>query len=295
VLLLLALRTRRGAWDASAHASEHSATSEPPDPSAQGGGAAERKANRIVAIGTGISTLLLLGSLIAMLRVLAAVADPPGHAPLTIHVTAYDWWWKADYATPSGATFSTANELHIPTGVPVQVTLDSADVIHAFWVPALAGKTQTIPGQTNRQWLQADHPGVWRGQCSQFCGVQHAHMAFEVVAEPPAAYARWLDAQARPAAAPASPAAQRGEKVFEARCAACHTVRGTQALGAKAPDLTHLVSRRMIAAGTLLNTPQNRLAWIAHAQQIKPGCLMPDIALTSAEANDLSAWLDTLQ
>lgn len=289
-LLLMALRATP---DAQAHG-EAQPTS---GPTAEAGAesTAERTANRIVAIGTAISTVLLLGALVAMLRVLAAVADPPHASALTVRVTAYDWWWKVTYATPTGATFATANEIHIPTGVPVQVDLESADVVHAFWVPALAGKTQAIPGQTNRQWIEADRPGIWRGQCTQFCGPQHAHMALEVVAQPPDAFKRWVSAQAQPAAAPGNPAAQRGEQVFAAHCAACHAVRGTDAAGAQGPDLTHLASRRLIAAGTLANTSANRLDWIAHAQQIKPGSLMPSIALTPAEASDLAAWLDTLQ
>ncbi|WP_036018240.1 cytochrome c oxidase subunit II [Paraburkholderia mimosarum] len=255
----------------------------------------DRRANRIVGIGTAISTVLLFGALLSMLRVLAAVADPPRASTLTVHVTAYDWWWKASYSTPSGASFATANEIHIPTGEPVQIELESADVIHAFWVPALAGKTQAIPGQVNRQWIEADHPGIWRGQCTQFCGPQHAHMALEVVAEPPDAFARWTGNEARPAAAPGNAAAQHGAQVFMARCAACHTVRGTDATGAQGPDLTHLASRRLIAAGALANTSANRLDWVAHAQRIKPGSLMPGIVLTPADAGDLGAWLDTLQ
>jgi len=259
---------------------------------------AARTANAIVSLGTAISAVLLFGALVAMLRVLVAVAQPPRQPALTLHVTAYDWWWKVRYpqnAGTDGAAFDTANEIHIPVGEPVSVELDSADVIHAFWVPALAGKTQTIPGQTNHQWLQADRPGVYRGQCTQYCGAQHAHMAFEVVAQSRDDFARWLDAQRRPAAAPTTLAALRGERVFDARCAACHAIRGTDAHGAQAPDLTHLLSRRLLAAGALDNTPANLHRWIAHAQRIKPGTLMPDIALAPADAHDLDAWLTTLQ
>lgn len=258
----------------------------------------ERAVNAIVGIGTAISTVLLFAALIAMLRVLVAVAQPSRAPAFTLHVTAYDWWWKARYpqnAGTDGAAFDTANEIHIPVGMPVRIDLDSADVVHAFWVPALAGKTQTIPGQTNHQWIQADRPGVYRGQCTQYCGAQHAHMAFEVVAQTPDAFARWLDAQRKPAAAAATPAALRGEHVFDERCAACHAVRGTDAHGAQAPDLTHLLSRRLIAAGALENTPANLHAWIAHAQQIKPGTLMPDFDLAPADAHDLDAWLTTLR
>ncbi|QGZ64878.1 cytochrome c oxidase subunit II [Paraburkholderia acidisoli] len=252
-------------------------------------------ANRIVLVGTIVSSLLLLGALVAMLRVLAAVAEPPREPALTIQVTAYDWWWKVTYIGPSGLPFNTANEIHIPTGEPVRILLQSADVIHAFWVPALAGKTQAIPGQVNRQWLQADRPGIWRGQCTQFCGPQHAHMAMEVIAQSPDDFAHWLDAQAHLVTAPDNEAAQRGEHVFAVHCAACHAVRGSLSSGAQAPDLTHLASRRWLGAGTLVNTHANRLDWVAHAQQIKPESLMPNIVLTPDETHDLGAWMDTLQ
>ncbi|MDR8727537.1 cytochrome c oxidase subunit II [Burkholderia pseudomultivorans] len=247
---------------------------------------------RFVAVGSAISTVLLFGALVYMLRVLGAVAYPPRPPALTIAVTAHDWWWAVRYPGDDG--FVTANEIHIPTGEPVAVELKSADVIHAFWVPQLAGKTQTIPGQTNRQWLQADRPGVYRGQCSQYCGAQHAHMAFEVVAEPPAAFRAWLDAQRQPAPPPGTAAERHGRRVFGARCAACHTVRGTDAAGDAGPDLTHLASRRLLAAGTLDNTPDDLRRWIAHAQQLKPQTLMPSIALAPRDADDLAAYLATL-
>ncbi|MCO8417389.1 cytochrome c oxidase subunit II, partial [Burkholderia cenocepacia] len=182
----------------------------------------------IVTVGSAISILLLFGALVYMLRVLGMVAAPPRPPALTITVTAQDWWWAVRYPDDAGGpAFVTANEIHIPVGEPVAIELKSADVIHAFWVPQLAGKTQTIPGQTNRQWLQADRPGIYRGQCSQYCGAQHAHMAFEVVAEPPAAFHAWLAAQRQPARAPAAGAnaERRGQRVFAARCAGCHAVR----------------------------------------------------------------------
>nr|WP_321850669.1 cytochrome c oxidase subunit II [Burkholderia diffusa] len=251
----------------------------------------------IVTVGSAISIVLLFGALVYMLRVLGAVASPPHPPALTIVVTAHDWWWAVRYPDDAGgAAFVTANELHIPVGEPVAVELKSADVIHAFWVPQLAGKTQTIPGQTNHQWLQADRPGVYRGQCSQYCGAQHAHMAFEVVAEPPAAFRAWLAAQRQPAPAPAPAigAERRGRHVFDARCAGCHTVRGTDAAGDAGPDLSHLGSRRLLAAGTLDNTPDNLRRWVAHAQQIKPQTLMPSFALAPRDADDLAAYLATL-
>ena len=251
----------------------------------------------IVTVGTAVSILLLFGALVYMLRVLGAIAAPPRPPALTIVVTAQDWWWAVRYPDDAdGPGFVTANEIHIPVGEPVAIELKSADVIHAFWVPQLAGKTQTIPGQTNRQWLQADRPGVYRGQCSQYCGAQHAHMAFEVVAEPPAAFRAWLAEQRQPAQARAAGAGaeRRGQRVFAARCAGCHAVRGTDATGDAGPDLTHVGTRRLLAAGTLDNTPDNLRRWIAHAQQVKPQSLMPSIALAPRDADDLAAYLATL-
>nr|WP_244851778.1 cytochrome c oxidase subunit II [Caballeronia sp. SL2Y3] len=247
-----------------------------------------------IYVGTAISTVALFGIAIYMLMVLAEVADPPKTPALTVTVTAYDWWWKVDYGQGPSA-FTTANELHIPVGVPVLVLLKSADVIHAFWVPQLSGKTQTIPGNTNRQWIQADKPGIFRGQCTQYCGVQHAHMAFEVYAQPQADYARWYAAQQRAAGAPATTQAMHGRKLFEERCAGCHAVRGSNAAGVQAPDLTHVLSRRLLAAGTVVNTPENLMDWIQHAQEIKPGTLMPDMKLSPAESGELSAYLATLR
>ncbi|WP_404982169.1 MULTISPECIES: cytochrome c oxidase subunit II [unclassified Caballeronia] len=249
---------------------------------------------RWIVIGVGVSTLVLAAMLAHALVTLERVAAPPATPALTITVTAYDWWWKVAYddSPDSARRFVTANEIHIPAGEPVRIVLRSADVIHAFWVPRLAGKTQAIPGQTNEQWIQADAPGVYRGQCTQFCGAQHAHMAFEVVAQDRAAFAAWLDRQARPVAPAASTLA--GHKLFVDKCAGCHAIRGTDANGMQAPDLTHLNARRLIAAGALKNTPQNQLDWIAHAQSIKPESLMPSIALTSDEAEELSAYLATL-
>ncbi|MEP9325938.1 cytochrome c oxidase subunit II [Paraburkholderia phymatum] len=256
----------------------------------------ETVALRWIYAGTGISSVALFAALAYTLVTLDSVAAPSRAPALTLTVTAYDWWWKVDYAEAGGApAFSVANEIHIPVGTPVKIVLKSADVIHAFWVPQLAGKTQTIPGQINEQWIEADAPGVYRGQCSQFCGAQHAHMAFEVVAQDAAAFDAWRREQAQPAVRVTADAlAAHGQELFQARCAGCHTIRGTEANGAQAPDLTHLNSRRLIAAGALTNTPGHQLDWIRHAQRIKPDSLMPSIALTSSEASALSAYLATL-
>ena len=237
--------------------------------------------------------------LVYALMTLESVARPNDAPSLTITVTAYDWWWKISYADAADPAqrFVTANEIHIPVGEPVKVELESADVIHAFWVPVLAGKTQTIPGQTNEQWIQADRPGVYRGQCSQFCGAQHAHMAFEVIAQSRADFAAWSAQQAQPHVQPSttSPSIAAGQKLFDERCAGCHAIRGSSAAGAQAPDLTHLNTRRLIAAGMLANTAANQLDWITHAQQIKPESMMPSMILSRDEAADLSAFLATLR
>ncbi|MGN6650249.1 cytochrome c oxidase subunit II [Trinickia sp.] len=250
-----------------------------------------------IVIGAGISSVALFAALIYAMTTLESVASPPRDPPLTIDVTSYDWWWKIDYpdALDPSRAFVTANEIHIPTGVPVRVELRSADVIHTFWAPQLAGKTEMIPGQTNVQWIEADTPGVYRGQCSQFCGAQHAHMAFEVVAQPQAEFEAWRDAQRRGAHAVATPDARAGQRLFDERCAGCHSVRGTSAAGMQAPDLTHLGSRRLIAAGQMTNTAAHQLDWIQHAQRIKPDSLMPSIALSASDAAALSAYLSTLQ
>lgn len=250
-----------------------------------------------VYIGVGLSTLALLASLVYTLVTLQAVAQPSAAPAMTITVTGYDWWWKIDYGDTADPShhFVTANEIHIPVGMPVRIGLRSADVIHAFWVPRLAGKTQAIPGQTNTQWIQADAPGVYRGQCTQFCGAQHAHMAFDVVAQPQADFDAWRDAQVRQAPAPVDDQLRTGQKIFMDRCAGCHTIRGSDAAGVQAPDLTHIGSRRQLAADTLTNTPDHLLDWIQHAQQIKPDSLMPSIALSVQDATALSAYLATLR
>lgn len=250
-----------------------------------------------LVIGTGVSSVALFAALVYAMTTLQSVASPPREPPLTIDVASYDWWWKIDYpdAADPSREFVTANEIHIPTGVPVRVELRSADVIHTFWAPQLAGKTEMIPGQTNVQWIEADTPGVYRGQCSQFCGAQHAHMAFEVVAEPQAQFEAWREAQRRGAQPLSTPDARAGQHLFGERCAGCHSVRGTSAAGMQAPDLTHLASRRLIAAGQMTNTAEHRLDWIEHAQRIKPDSLMPSIALSASEAASLSAYLSTLQ
>jgi cytochrome c oxidase subunit 2 len=238
---------------------------------------------------------LLVTSVLTMVA-LARSSAPSSGKTLTLDVTGRQWWWEVRYqADEPDKSFTTANEIHIPVGVPVMVRLHGGDVIHSFWVPKLAGKTDTIPGQTNVMWLQAGQPGRYWGQCTEYCGAQHAHMGFEVVAEPPDAFARWRAHQLQSAPPPATAQQVRGQHLVEYRCGLCHEVRGTLAGAVTAPDLTHVMSRRTIASGALVNGPGVLAAWIEGAQQLKPGTLMPDQNLSAEQLSDTLAYLETLQ
>lgn len=251
---------------------------------------------RWITVGLSISAIPLLVALVWTMMVLAAIAGPPTKPVLVLDITARQWWWNVHYngEQPSDA-FDTANEIHIPVGQPVLVRLHAADVIHSFWVPKLSGKTDMIPGQTNQSWMQAETPGRYLGQCSEFCGFQHAHMQFEVVAQSPAEFAAWKEAQLKPAPDPVTPEAKRGEELMETRCGMCHQVRGTRAGATAAPDLTHLMSRKMIASGALENTPGNLAGWIDVPQSMKPDSFMPNQDLSGQQINDELAYLETLQ
>jgi cytochrome c oxidase subunit 2 len=222
-----------------------------------------------------------------------SLADP---RHVEIRVTAQQWWWAVDYLSSNPSQMMrTANELHIPVGRPVLVKLASRDVIHSFWVPRLSGKKDLIPGHETTIWIQADHEGIFRGQCAEFCGHQHAHMAFYVVAQSPSRYAEWLRAQREPANDPSDPFARRGQEVFlTGPCVMCHTVRGTQAGSRVGPDLTHVASRLSLAAGTLPNTPGHLAGWLADAQGIKPGNHMPTLAIPAGDLQALVAYVRTL-
>ena len=190
----------------------------------------------------------------------------------------------------------TANEIHVPVGEPVRLELSTGDVIHSFWVPELAGKTDLIPGQTNTMWIEARHAGVFGGTCGEFCGAQHAHMQMRVIADPPGKYQAWLAAQRAPAAAASEPSASDGLRVFmTSGCANCHAIRGTGAGGGVGPDLTHIASRTTIAAGTLPNTEANLMGWIVGAQAIKPCSDMPNMPVPSRDLQTLAAYLETLK
>lgn len=246
-----------------------------------------------IYIGVGISSVVLAASVIWTLLTLKAVAQPSDPAaPLTIGIEAHQWWWQADYRpSESQGNFTTANEIHIPVGVPVRIELRSADVIHSFWVPKLAGKTDVIPGRVNSMWIEAKTPGIYRGQCAEYCGVEHALMAFDVIAEPVDRFKAWeaREITGRPTL---TPAAAQGFAVFDAHCAACHEIRGTSAGGVYGPDLTNLGERNTLAAGMIKNNPQNLTYWIRHTQDVKPGARMPEVPLSDDEMKALVTYLE---
>ncbi|MCW8193918.1 cytochrome c oxidase subunit II [Proteobacteria bacterium 005FR1] len=253
--------------------------------------------NLVIAAGVAIPLVILLtlvGGSLMLGRSIAA--DPPPNV-MRVRVTGWMWWWQVDYLDQDGKVIaSTANEIHVPVGRPVEVQLISADVIHSFWVPQLHGKTDVMPGQLNSTWFTAEKAGVYRGQCAEFCGVQHALMAFLVIAEAETDFRRWLERQAAPAEMPENPRARFGLEVFLDRgCASCHTVRGTDAQGNIGPDLTHLASRRTLAAVTIPNTRGHLGGWISDPHSVKEGVFMPRTLLEPEELTALTVYLETLE
>jgi cytochrome c oxidase subunit II len=242
---------------------------------------------------------VVVAALFAYTLPLAPAGRPlPPAGALVVSVTAHMWWWEVRYpGAGPGAPIVTANEIRIPVGRPVYVAVTSSDVIHSFWVPALAGKIDMVPGRLQHLVLAAGRPGVYRGQCAEFCGEQHALMALHVVAEAPPAFERWLEAQARPAAPPSAGRQARGRDVFLAnRCDACHNVRGIGEPGQLGPDLTHVAGRMHLGAGTLANGPEALARWITHVQQVKPGVRMPSYErLDGEERAALADWLGSLR
>ena len=243
-----------------------------------------------------VFTMRTLGAVTLPSHSVARLDEPPAPGELVIEVTGRQYWWEVRYLDrePQRA-FDTANELRIPVGRPVTVRLRSGDVIHSFWVPGLHGKMDLIPGRVNAIAIEADRPGVWRGQCAEFCGQQHAKMAFAVVAEPAAAFEAWAARQREGARAPVDSAALADQGVFlSSGCVLCHAVRGTPARARAGPDLTHIASRLTLAAGTLPNSPGHLYGWIANPQALKPGSTMPPVPLDARELHAIVRYLRTL-
>ena len=245
---------------------------------------------RFVVIGGIIIPFAILTVVFGYTLWVAHGLADDGNADLTIVVEGRQFWWHVTYPDHDVVT---ANEIHIPVGLSVDVQLITADVIHSFWVPKLHGKLDLMPGQTNTLRLNADEAGEYRGQCAEFCGEQHANMAFLVIAQSPDEFDRWISQQQQVPAEPSDPMVKEGQQAFlGSACVVCHTVRGTNASGDLGPDLTHLASRRTLAAGTLENNRGNLAGWILDPQSIKPGNLMP---ATNLAPDQLHAILDYLE
>jgi cytochrome c oxidase subunit II len=257
----------------------------------------DRSMRTPVIVATAATAIILFVFLVLDLSVGRAITRNPGPEALQVRVTGHQWWWEIQYRDSLPQNWATtANEIHIPVGRPVLFELRSADVIHSLWPPNLNGKRDLIPGNENSIWFQADSAGVYRGQCAEFCGHQHAKMAFLIIADPPDTFSAWLVRQRDTAMTPTDSLTLRGQEVFLASsCVMCHAIGGTPAGSRIGPDLTHLASRRTIAAGTLSNTRGNLAGWIVNPQAIKPGVKMPANNLKPDDLQALLTYLESLK
>jgi cytochrome c oxidase subunit 2 len=257
----------------------------------------ERGKTQVVGAAVAATVAIVLLFVLTSYWIGRELVEQPAGPALSIDVTGQRWWWDVRYHDPlPSRAFSTANEIHIPVGRPVELTLRSLDVIHSFWVPNLQGKKDLIPGQVNTLYLQADRPGVFRGQCAEFCGFQHANMALYVVAESEDQFARWQEQQRRLAPEPTTDQQRKGREVFLAgSCVLCHAIAGTSAGGVTGPNLTHVAGRLSLAAGTLPNTRGHLAGWIVDPQLQKPGNNMPPNLLGPDELHALLSYLETLR
>lgn len=250
----------------------------------------------IIGAGAVVPTVVLTGLLVYGLSLMPTLRPPAPEGGVRIAVSGLQWWWRVTYELPDGRTVEAANEVRMPVGQPVTFTLTSPDVIHSFWIPSLGGKVDMIPGRENRMVLEPTRTGVFKGACAEFCGTSHALMQFAAVVMEPDAFARWLEAEARPAPEPQGQVERRGREVFLTYgCGACHTVRGTPADGRVGPDLTHVGGRETLGAGILPNDPDAFVRWIAETHDEKPDANMPSFGmLTADELRALALYLDGL-
>ena len=261
-------------------------------------GDTESRLTRTVTAAGVATVLILLLILVVSVSTGKAVSElGPKDRGMVVEVTGNQWWWSVRYLNDEASRIVlTANEIHIPVGRPVMIRGNSTDVIHSFWVPNLHGKIDLIPSRVTTLWIEADHPGEFRGQCAEFCGLQHAHMALWVIAEPEDKFQQWMERQLQPAVAPVDEIKMRGEQVFlNNACVYCHSIRGTAAAGQVAPDLTHVGSRKTIAAGALPNNKGSLAGWIVDPQTIKPGNHMATINLPAKEIQPLVEYLESLK
>lgn len=251
----------------------------------------------IIGGGAGVSTVLLTALLVYGLAPIPELLAPAPAGSLTVAVSGEQWWWRVRYLPASGPAVELANEIRLPVGETVQFRLESPDVIHSFWIPALGGKMDMIPGRVTRLALTPTKTGTFRGVCAEYCGMSHALMSFAVVVHEKAEFARWLTHQQAAALTPSEPIAVRGQHAFLANgCSACHAIRGTPAHGVVGPDLTHVGSRLGVGAGTLGNDPEAFRRWIARPEHVKPGVLMPAFGmLADEELRALAVYLESLQ
>jgi cytochrome c oxidase subunit 2 len=236
-------------------------------------------------------------AIVTVFFVLAArtmgISDPAPPPNPDLIIIGHQWWWEARY-TKSGVI--AANEIHIPVGKPIALRLDSADVLHEFWVPELARKITNVPGHPNHIWLQADKVGTYQGVCSEFCGTQHAWMHFLIIAEPQEDFETWESAQLAAAAPPVTENAKKGLALFEQMsCVDCHAIKGTIASANIGPNLTHFASRRQLGAGIVANTPENLRRWLTDPQKVKPGAKMPDFKFNKEQVTELADYIETLK
>jgi cytochrome c oxidase subunit 2 len=247
----------------------------------------------IVGGGVVLPVTVLLALFELTLQTMVALSAPPSDAEFTIEVTGHQFWWEVRYPDHG---FVTANEIHIPINKVVELRLTSADVIHSFWVPKLQGKIDQIPGRINTSCINAQQPGISRGICAEFCGLQHAHMQFLVIPQTEEEFDAWVENQQRPAREPSTVLQQRGKGFFLGKtCVACHTIQGTPAIGKVGPDLTHLASRRTLAGAMIENNLGNLTAWVSSPQSIKPGNNMPEFDFEPGELEPLVAYLNSLK
>jgi cytochrome c oxidase subunit II len=247
----------------------------------------------VIMNGVVMPAVVLAGVILVTITGMEALSIPEDDVPFTIEVIGHQFWWEVYYPDHN---FVTANEIHIPVNEPIRILLRAEDVIHSFWIPEIQGKMDMLPDQVNETWIEASQPGQYAGVCAEFCGLQHANMRFVVVARTADDFEAWVAEQQRPAPAPQGDIVQEGWRVFqeEGDCAECHTIIGTNATGTLGPDLTHFASRLTIGAGAVPNNEGHLYGWILDAQSIKPGSLMPPIALTGEQVEALVAFMYTL-
>ncbi len=251
------------------------------------------------AVGTAVAVTVVTLFVVLVLSVVTGkkAAGLTSKNPVTIQVIGHQWWWEVVYPNPQAdQTVTTANEIHVPVNTPVVILTNSSDVIHSFWAPGITGKRDLLPGYSSAFWFKIEQPGTYRGQCAEFCGLQHAHMGFSVIAQSVEDFQSWQQQQLKPAAEPSNDETSRGRAVFLTHaCLMCHTIRGTDAGSHFGPDLTHIASRNMIAAETLPNTRGALAGWILDPQRIKPGAEMAPNSLSPDDLQALLAYLQTLQ